>query len=45
MCEENEYTDIRTAALIEILQLSLSDGQEIISLEEIKQAWDGLLED
>jgi hypothetical protein len=41
MCNENEYKEINISDLIDLL-IESEKEQGVITLEEIKQAWDGL---
>lgn len=41
MCEKDEYIEIPISNLIDLL-IFTEKGQGVITLEEIKQAWDGL---
>ncbi len=41
MCDSNEYREIPISDLIELL-IECEKGQGVITLEEIKQSWDGL---
>jgi hypothetical protein len=42
MCEENDYPEINVTDLIDLL-IECEKEQGVITLEEIKQAWEGLV--